>query len=367
VTRPFIQDRAWYERRLDGFGASEAGPLLGISQWQTARSVVEAKGRRVIPDPDAPERLRFRLGRDLEPILLEHLWETLVERDGHAPRPRRSLVQHRMPGFPFVTANLDGFLGDAVVELKTDEYGMQPWGPEDGDPVRAIPPTYYVQVQQGMAASVKQRAYLFVQIGLSRQLLYEVPRNDAYIADLTEVEAGMWARVVAIRERLADDPDAPIADLLPPLEGTELTDQLKRDHPRSTEVIRSVMPDQERTIRTLRAARSARREAEAAEAIALAEVQRFIGDAAGAASQEGLITWRTSDDARKVAWDLVATTYKGALRTAMEALGPATVEALLDARPELALATRGDHDVEDLYTTLQPGSRRFVVPRTWDR
>lgn len=368
MTRPFIPDRAWYERRLTGFGASEAGPLLGISQWQTARSVVEAKGRRIIPDPDAPERLRLRMGRDMEPILLEHLWETMVERNGDAPRPRTTQRLFTMPGYPFVIANPDGFLGDAMVELKTDEYGQQPWGHEDGDPARVIPPTYYAQVQHGMAATTKRRTLLFVQIGLSRQLLYEVPRNEAYVADLLEWEAILWQQVVAIRERLAEDPDAPIEDLLPSMEGAELTEHLKREHPRSTELIRqAVTAEDEQALRDLRAARAARVEAERVEEVAIAKVQAMIGDAAGVTGAEGLVTWRTGADRKSTAWDLVAVSYKAAVRAIMETLDPAVAEAVLTARPDLAMAVLREHDVEDLYTTTQPGSRRFVVPRSWDR
>lgn len=368
MTRLFVPDREWYERRLSGFGASEAGPLLGVSRWQTPRSVVEAKGRRIIPDPDAPQRIRLRMGRDMEPILLEHLWETLVERDGDAPRPRQAHRLHRMPGYDFVIANPDGFIGDAMVELKTDEYGQQPWGPEDGPPARVIPPTYYAQVQHGMAATRKERAIVFVQVGFSRQLLYEVPRDAAYVEDLIEYEAGWWVKVLAIRDRLANDPDAPIDDLLPALEGTELTEHLKREHPRSTEVIRSVVtPEQEATIRALREARAARREAEAAEDRAVALVQALIGDAAGISGTDGTITWRGGDDRRTVAWEEVARTYQRAVATIGEAIGPAGIEELAAHHPELAIALAPGDAVADLLTTVTPGARRFVVPRSWDR
>jgi len=357
VTRPFIPDRTWYERRLAGFGASEAGPLLGISPWTTPRQVVESKGRRIIPDPDAPERLRLRMGRDMEPILLEHLWETLVERDGDAPRPRSTQKLWVMPGFDFVLANPDGFLGDAMVELKTDEYGQQPWGPEDGPPARVIPPTYYAQVQQGMAATRKQRALLFVQIGLSRQLLYEVPRDDRYVDDLVEYEAVMWNRVLRIRDRLAEDPDAPIEDLLPSMEGTELTEHLKREHPRSTELIRSaVTAEDEQALRDLRAARASRLEAERIEEVAIAKVQAMIGDAAGVTGAEGTVTWRTSADRTTTDWALIATSYRNLIRAcrADPSLLATADDGMLDA-------------IHSLYTHTQPGSRRFVVPRSWDR
>lgn len=360
--KPVIHDRAWYERRLDGFGASEAGPLLGVSPWKTARQVVLDKARRIIPDPDAPERLRLRLGRDMEPILLEHLYEALVERHGSAPRPRTSSVLHRMPGNPFVAANVDGFIGPALVELKTDEHGAGDWGPEDGDPARVMRPTYYVQVLHGLAATRRELAYVFVQVGFSQQLLYEVPRDDDRIAALVEVEAGMWDRVLAIRERLANDPDAPVEDLLPPLEGEQLTAHLRQTFPRSSELIRSATPDQERLVRELREAVRATAEAERREAAAKAAVQAIILDAAGLTSPDGTITWRTGKDREDVAWDLVAASYQTLLREVRDRISETDNPELLSRLTDERLDA-----VRSLYTTTKPGSRTFLVPRAWSK
>lgn len=360
-------DREWHERRLDGFGGSEVSALLGISPWQTARSVVDRKARRIIQDPDAPERLRLRLGREMEPILLEHLWEELTRRHGATPRPRRSGQLHRMPGHSFITCDVDGFIGDALAECKTDEYGSLPWGDPEGDPARAVPPAYFAQVQHGMAATAKKRAFVIVLIGLHDEFVYEVPRQDEYVANLLEFEAGMWARVLAIRERLGNDPEAPVEDLLPPLEGTDLTDHLRQEYPRSTEVIRSATAEQEKLVRDLRDARRALAAAEEVEAIAAARVQDVIKDAAGLASAEGTITWRTSKERVSIGWDLVAATYKQALLTVTEALDPAVVEALLATHPELAMPVLRRDDVEALYTSTKPGSRTFLVPRSWSK
>lgn len=352
-------DREWHERRLDGFGGSEVGALLGISPWANARTVVERKARRIIQDPDAPERLRLRLGREMEPILMEHLWEELSLRTHRAgvpavPRPRRSGLLHRMPGHSYVTSDVDGFIGDALVECKTDEYGSLPWGDPEGDPARAVPPAYYAQVQQGLAATAKKRAYVIVLIGLHEERVYEVPRQDEYIANLVEFEAGMWGRVLSIRERLADDPDAPIEDLLPPLEGTELSDHLRAAFPRSTEVIRSATAEQEQTIRDLRSARRAVAMAEAVEAIVAAKVQAMIGDAAGITSSEGEITWRTSKDRESTAWDLVALAYAALIKQQMTEVDRMPVGDWLDS-------------VRTMYTSTKPGPRTFLVPRAWSK
>lgn len=373
MTRLWTPSRTWFEQRLEGFGGSEAAPLLGISPWQNARQVVETKARRIIPDLTAPEALRLRMGRDMEPILLEHLWETLSERSEVAvPRPRRPSPERmwRMQGFPYVTAHVDGFLADAVVELKTDEYSSLPWGAEDGDPARVVPAPYYVQVQHELAATGRPRALLFVQIGFHAQLLYEVPRLDSYVDALVEFEGQAWARVVAIRERLANDADAVIEDLLPPLEGTQLTEHLRKANPRSSELIRSATADQERDMRDLRATRRALATAEAADEVATAKVQGAIGPAAGITGPEGTITWRTSKDRVTVAWDLVAAALGRAVRDLVRCIPDASWSEILEQMPNLLPLVEPDIEqglatIESLYTTTKPGSRPFLVPDAW--
>lgn len=344
-------DREWHERRLDGFGGSEVGALLGISPYSNARTVVERKARRIIEDPDAPERLRLRMGRELEPILLEHLWESLPT---GTPRPRRSGLLWRMPGHPYVTSDVDGFIGDALVECKTDEYGALPWGDPDGDPLRVIPPAYYAQVQQGLAATTKKRALVIVLIGLHEERIYEVPRNDEYIGNLLVFEAGMWHLVLSIREVLAEDPEADISDLLPPLEGVELSAHLRQQFPRSTEVIRSATAEQERLMRDLRDARRALAAASDVEELLTAKVQEVIGDAAGITGPEGTITWRTGKDSERVAWDLVAGTYGALIKQITDEVDRMPTGDWLDS-------------IRSLYTTSRPGTRTFLVPRGWTK
>lgn len=362
MTKLWQPDRDWYERRLDGFGGSEAGALLGISPWQTARDVVEAKARRIIPDPDAPQRLRLRMGRDMEPILLEHLWETMCERDPAYPhRPRTSAKLWRSGAWPWMTANVDGFMGPDLVELKTDEYGSLPWGPEDGDPAKVVPPAYYAQVQHDMAATGKARALLFVQLGLHAQLLYLVPRDDQYVQDLAEYEGTLWALVEAARARLADDPLADISDLLPALEGEQLTEHLRAKYPTNTDVIRSATPDQELLLQQLRDARLAQARADKAYAALAAKVQDIILDAAGITSPLGTVTWRQSADRTTTDWDLVAASYRALLRQVHQEGGDVSHLPGWDASDE-ALDT-----IVGLYTHTTPGSRRFLPPTSWTK
>ena len=363
--------RAWYERRLSGWGGSEAAAVIGISRWSTQRSVVEQKARRIIPDPDAPERLRLRLGRELEPVLREHLWEVLVERFGTAPRPRASTRLHRMPRHPFVIANVDGFVGEPVMELKTDEYGFEPWGDEEADWHRSVPPYYAVQCQHNLAATGRSLAYLFVLIGLHEERLYLVERDDAYIADLVELEAEQWARVEAIRERLADDQDAEIGDLLPAIDGSAASAAyLRRRYPTDNGLIPPASSEQEEKIVALREARAARRRAEAVETAAENVIKAIIGEASGISSGAGTVTWKLTAPAVHVDHESIARDFRALLERVMDR-DPDVVPAILAERG-LDLAGRSAAETLDLlaglHTSTTPGSRPFVVPwRAWDR
>ena len=368
MTRPWFPDRAWFEARLDGFGASEAGALLGVSPWTSARKVMTDKITRRIPDPDAPEGLRLRLGRDMEPLLLEHLWETLTERGLEVSRPRRPSPDKMFKlagGRPYLYAHVDGFIGSSLVELKTDEYGSLPWGPEDGDPARSVPPTYYAQVQHAMVATGKRHAWLFVQLGLHAQLLYSVPLNEEYVDALLEVEDELWDRVLQGRHLLAAG--RPWEHLLPALEGEELSEHLRTTYPRNEELIRQATPEQELLVEQLREARQELKAGERQEALAAAAVQNVIRDAAGLSSPLGTITWRTSADSSTTDWALVAAAYRTQLRTIRDAL---LEELAGGGRVPYAPELLTDENLEalvSLYTSTRPGSRRFLLPQAWNK
>lgn len=377
MTRYVPHDRAWYERRLEGFGGSEAPALLGLSRWRSARQVIEEKARRIIPDPDAKQRLRLRLGNEMEPILLEHLWEALVERDGTSPRPRTSKVLHRSKVWPWMTANVDGFLGDAVVELKTDEYGYEDWGQPEDHWEKALPAAYGCQVQHNIGATGKRRALVLVLIGLHEERLYEIPRDDDYIADLAEVQGEAWRTVVACRERLAADPDASLDDLLPPPEGPGASAYLRSRYPASTDVVRSATAEDELLVAALADARRARIAAEKAEAALEVKVQTIIGEAAGLSTRLGTITWKSAKDSIRTEWESVASAYRKVSTILGGYISDGLWPEVLEAHPELAawwIDTGGAEALEAtlsgiqrIHTSTRPGSRSFRVPSGWDK
>lgn len=372
------RDRAWFERRLDGFGGSEAPAAVGISRWTPKRVLVETKARRIIPDVGGPERLRLRIGRDMEPMLLRHLGEYVEELEGRFPRIRRSSKLWRSPTWPFMTANVDGFAGDHdedLIEIKTDEYGYEAWGEEDDDWRRSVPAFYACQVQHSLEATQRERGLLFVQIGLHEQRLYRIPRDEGYIRDLAEIEGNAWDLVVAIRLRLLEDPEADIDDLLPPVDGSRAaTEYLRKRYPRSTDLVLQATPDQEKLIGRLRQARAVRRGAEAQEAEVENLVKDLIGSAGGISSGIGSVTWKSAKDGEDVDHEAIAALYRTLLEEALSGSNRQRMIRRLErtipqARVLGAYPTTGKalDQLEALHRAPKTGSRRLLVPRSWDR
>lgn len=367
-------DRAWHEARLEGFGGTDAPVLLGLSRWQTARDVVEKKIRRIIPDLEQPERLRFRIGKELEPILIRHAGELALERGLIGPAAtnlRRSSRQYSMPGFGFVQAHPDGFFGDAMIELKTDAWGFEPWGDEEGDPTRVVPPMYYAQVQHELAATGRGRGLLFVLIGLGDRKLYLIPRDDDFIGDLVEVERPLWDAVLEGRRRLDLDPDAEIDDLLPDLDGSaSATAWLKKRYPHAgDEVILPATAEQEQVIAQLRDAIAQAKKGETFVEQLKNRLKEIIGAHAGISSSAGTITWRQNVASSSIAWELVARAYRKIIEDELQKVlsGDYAVSQLVLPGTFEPVTFEALDALESLHMTKSEGARVFRTPRGWTK
>ena len=367
----------WWARRLTGFGGSDAPAIAGVSKWSSPRQVVEEKGRRIIPDLDGTERLRLRLGRELEPILRQHADELAHERgwlESHS-RITSSSVLHRAKSAPWMIYNADGLGGDALVELKTDQWDSAGFHDDDQDPelrdhpTQGIPAAYFVQVQHGLVATGKRRALVFALIGLHERRLFQVVPDPGIRSDLMDAERDAWARVEQIRARLAEDPDASIDDLLPAVDGSDESEAwLRKRYPTSNGELVSASAEQELVVQRLRTARvmlaAAKREDDEATNL----VRDLIGEADGIVTPFGTVTWRRSKDSTKTLRNdaAIAAAYRAILEDLL-GVGDTSLRG--------ALRDRGfDPDVPALFDTIEamhettettPGSRRFLVPRAW--
>jgi putative phage-type endonuclease len=204
----------WLRWRHDGIGGSDAPALMGENPWRSAKALFAEKSapsrygsarpapaKPVIADlfaaappaaPPSPDR-RYRSaasrGTALEPYARElynrHIGGELV------PSCLESIA------LPWQRVSLDGLCLKTrrVLEIKC------------GDKVYAhtettgkVPGYYIGQLQHILAVSGFDAIDFWVWLPGKTPLLLTVPRDDAYIARMTAIEAEFWAGVTDARQ-----------------------------------------------------------------------------------------------------------------------------------------------------------------------
>lgn len=193
--------------RKSGIGGSEVAAILGLSPWRTALDVYLDKVGDGTPQV---EHKRMRRGSALEPLILAEFERRMgveIDRLPYSPEPLRS------PLYPWMLANLDGRMGsDTIVEAKTS-FSADGWGEDGSD---EVPPYYQTQAAHYMEVTGANVCFLPALFGLdgldwrpvdqddgsviwTPQIaedadfrIYTIVRDDAFIADLIEVERAFW-------------------------------------------------------------------------------------------------------------------------------------------------------------------------------
>jgi putative phage-type endonuclease len=284
--------------RMNGIGGSDAPILLGLSPYKTAYQLYLEKVGEVEPDNlDGVEVIQW--GNILEDVVADEF----SRRAGLTlHRVNRSLVH---PSHPFMRANLDRRVvgKPELCEIKTVR-GL------DGDAARA---DHVAQVQHYLAVTGYDRAHLVYLVSGQRMLNFTVERDDAYIADMIEVERTFWNHVTT---RTAPPPQT-VADL-------------RAAFPR--DIGQAVAADDitVATVERLRLLTAQRKALETEEEQAQADILKAMGEASELINADGrtLATWKTAKPTR---------TFD---RTRFE----------LD-HPDLAVG----------YLVEKPGSRRFLL------
>lgn len=197
----------WLKARHNGVGASEAAAVLGISPWQTPLGLYLQKIGDV---PDTPATPRMEWGLKLERLIAEEFATT----SGISLEKGPPLLQ----AHPWMLASLDYWVpGERVVEIKTvSPFAADGFG-EDG--TAEIPAHYALQVQQQMAcANVPHATLVALMLGTYKTHVYEVPRNDEVISQLSEAEREFMARVARRDPPLPDFAHPSTAEILAMLE-----------------------------------------------------------------------------------------------------------------------------------------------------
>jgi len=173
--------QAWLARRRAGIGGSDVAGILGLFRWRTPLDVYLDKTGQSDPTPDNEPML---WGRLLEPLVIAEF----SRRHGITVDGLTGVLEH--PEHPFMLASLDGWAPDlkAVVEAKTARTA-DGWGEPGSD---EIPAYYQTQVAHYMAVTGAQMAFIPVLIGASDFRVYQVERDEDFIADLIEAERAFW-------------------------------------------------------------------------------------------------------------------------------------------------------------------------------
>lgn len=188
----------WLEARRKGIGGSDAAAILGLSRFRSARDVYHDKiGDR----PERPATPAMLWGLALEDaIALAYSTET-GRRVRKLPMRRAKHVRE----FPMIGSidRLSLAPGDPrLVELKTarSDRGFAPKeGWRDFRPEDRVPADYYVQVQHYLEVLETPVADVAALFGGSDFRIYEIPRDEAFGADLRSEEASFWRDNVLAR------------------------------------------------------------------------------------------------------------------------------------------------------------------------
>lgn len=172
---------AWLQHRQKGIGGSDAGGILGVSQYKTPFGIYMDKTEVITEETEAGEAAYW--GNELEDLVAKEF----TKRTGKKVRKKNQLLQH--DEHEFMVANLDrDIVGEkAFLECKTTgAFGAKEW---DGD---EIPAAYLVQIMHYMAVTGDEKAYIAVLIGGQKFLWKEIPRDEELITMIIEAEKDFW-------------------------------------------------------------------------------------------------------------------------------------------------------------------------------
>ena len=168
--------------RTLGIGGSDAAAACGRSKWKTRYQLWLEKTGQLPPKVDTEE---MRWGRRLEAAILEEY----AEREG--VQLKRSNITIRHPDIEWMTANLDGWHGNIVVDAKTSRMPDE-WGDGGSD---EIPEDYKFQGQHYLAVTGLDRVHFPTLFFGSTYKLFDVPRDEGFIVELIAQEHEFWRLV----------------------------------------------------------------------------------------------------------------------------------------------------------------------------
>jgi len=191
-TKKMTHER-WLQLRKSSIGGSEAGICNGTNSYSSLiRLYSEKKG--LVKEKDTTEAMRR--GTDLEPYVAERFMEATGK------KVRNDFAMYADEEYPFLTANLDRRVVGENAGLECKFTGG--FNGIDYD-AGYYPAQYYAQCQHYISVMGFDKMYLAIYNTASSQGIYvfDVERNDEYIADLRAKEVDFWLNYVC-KDRMPD-------------------------------------------------------------------------------------------------------------------------------------------------------------------
>lgn len=177
----------WLGLRREGVGGSDASAIMGLNPYSSPLKVYLDKIGKLEEQPDSEA---MKQGRDLE----QYVAERFTEETGKKVKRCNKILQH--PDYPFMLANVDRLIvgEDAGLECKT----TSPYNKirfDEGE----LSPVYHAQVQHYMAVTGMSKWYVAILVLGKAFHVFEVERNDDFIAALIDAEQDFWENHVGTR------------------------------------------------------------------------------------------------------------------------------------------------------------------------
>lgn len=186
----------WLSIRRGSIGGSDAGAIVGLSEYASPYSVWADKTGRIPPKEDNEA---MRQGRDLE----EYVARRWAEATGKKVRRENAILKN--PAYPFAHANIDRWvIGEnagleckttSVLNLKKFKAGV-------------FPEQYYAQCVHYMAVTGADRWYLSVVVLGKEFMHFCLERDQEEIDALMSAEKDFWHYVEANEPPPVDGLDA---------------------------------------------------------------------------------------------------------------------------------------------------------------
>lgn len=173
----------WLDIRRGSIGGSDAGAIVGLSQYASPYSVWADKTGHVPPKEDNET---MRQGRDLE----QYVAERWAEATGKRIRRENAILKN--PDYPWAHANIDRWVvgENAGLECKTTSIlNLKKFK------AGVFPEQYYTQCVHYMAVTGADRFYLSVVVLGKEFMHFVLERDQEEIDALMQAEADFWKYV----------------------------------------------------------------------------------------------------------------------------------------------------------------------------